>query len=66
MKKINNKLAMALLRGAVALSGIMATMIIVLFTENLKSCMLTLLIGVSTVVLVDEIILSHGETIPND
>lgn len=54
MKKINNKLAMALLRGAVALSGIMVTMTVVLFTENLKSCVLVLLVGAVAITLVDE------------
>ena len=54
MKKINNKLAMALLRGAVALSGIIATITVAFFTESLHSCGLTLLVGAIIVTLVDE------------
>lgn len=56
MKKVNNKLAMALLRGAVTLSGLMATMTIALFTESLHSFVLVLLIGAMTITLVEEII----------
>ena len=56
MKKINNKLAMVLLRGAVALSGIMATITVALFTESLNSCALALLVGAITITLVDELI----------
>ena len=54
MKKINNKLATVLLRGVVALSGLMATMTLVLFTESLISCAWVLLVGTIIVVLVDE------------
>lgn len=54
MKKMNNKLAMALLRGAVALSGLMATMTVALFTESLQSCGLVLLVGAIAITLVDE------------
>lgn len=56
MKKVNNKLAMALLRGAVALSGIIATITVALFTENLNSCVLVLLVGAIAITLVDELI----------
>lgn len=49
-----NKLAMALLRGVVALSGLMATMTLALFTESLTSCAWVLLVGTIIVVLVDE------------
>ena len=56
MKRINNKLAMALLRGAVALSGIMATVCVALFTESLNSCVLTLLVGAIIITLVDELV----------
>ena len=58
MKKINNKLAMALLRGAVALSGLMATIIAALFTESLSSCALILLIGGVAITLADESIIN--------
>ena len=56
MKKVNNKLAMALLRGAVTLSGLMTTMTVALFTESLHSFVLVLLIGAMTITLVEEII----------
>lgn len=59
MKRINNKLAMALLRGAVALSGIMTTVCVAFFTESLNSCILALLTGASVTVLIDEIILNY-------
>lgn len=58
MKKINNKLAMALLRGVVALSGIMSTITVALFTERLNSCVLALLVGAIIITLVDESIKS--------
>lgn len=58
MKKMNNKLAMALLRGAVALSGLMATMTIALFTESLSSCVLALLVGALVIVVIDEMIIN--------
>ena len=56
MKRINSKLAMALLRGTVAFSGLMATMTVALFTESLHSLVLVLLIGALTITLIDEII----------
>ena len=57
MKRINNnKLAVILLRGVTALSGLMATMCVALFTESLRSCALTLLIGTIAIILIDEII----------
>ena len=56
MKKVNNNLAMALLRGAVTLSGLMTTMTVALFTESLHSFILVLLIGAMTITLVNEII----------
>lgn len=58
MKKINNKLAMVLLRGTVALSGIMATMTVALFTESLNSCVLALLVGALVTVVIDEMIIN--------
>lgn len=56
MKKVNDNLAITLLRGVVAVSGIMATMTIALFTESLNSCVLVLLIGAIAITLVDELI----------
>lgn len=54
MKKVNNKLAMALLRGTIALSGIMTTITIALFTESLTSCVTALLVGALIITLIDE------------
>ena len=54
MKKVNNKLAMALLRGTIALSGIMTTITIALFTESLTSCVTALLVGALIISLIDE------------
>jgi hypothetical protein len=55
MKRINNKtLAMALLRGAVALSGLMATMTFALFTESWNSLFAVSLAGLIITVLLDE------------
>lgn len=63
MKRIQNKsLAMALLRGAVALSGLMATVCVALFMESWNSLFAVSLLGITVVVLIDENIkaLSHG------
>jgi hypothetical protein len=55
MKRINNKnLAMALLRGAVALSGLMATVCFALFCESWNSCFAVALCGLTVTVLTDE------------
>ena len=55
MKRIINKfLAIALLRGAVALSGLMATVTFALFTESWNSCFAVALIGVTATVIMDE------------
>lgn len=55
MKRINNKsLAMALLRGAVALSGLMATVCFALFTESWNSLFAVSLTGLAITVLLDE------------
>ena len=56
MKKIDNNLVVALLRGATTLSGLMTTMTVALFTESLHSFVLVLLIGAMTITLVEEII----------
>ena len=56
MKKIDNNLVVALLRGVTTLSGLMATMTIALFTESLHSFVLVLLIGAMTTTLINEII----------
>ena len=56
MKKIDNNLVVALLRGATILSGLMTTMTVALFTESLHSFVLVLLIGAMTITLVEEII----------
>lgn len=60
MKRITNKsLAMALLRGAVALSGLMATMTFALFTESWNSLFAVSLAGLTITVLLDETIKSN-------
>ena len=56
MKKIDNNLVVALLRGATTLSGLMTSMTVALFTESLHSFVLVLLIGAMTITLVEEII----------
>lgn len=56
MKKINNKLAIALLRGVVTLNGFMVTMCVALFMESLNSFVVALLVGALIIVLVDETI----------
>jgi len=59
MKRINNKtLAMALLRGAVALSGLMATACFALFCDSWNSLFAVSLTGLAAVVLLDETIKS--------
>lgn len=60
MKRITNKnLAMALLRGAVALSGLMATVCTALFCESWNSLFAVSLAGLAAVVLLDETIKSN-------
>lgn len=51
---MSKKLAKALHRVVVTISGIMTTMTVILFTENLKSCMLVLLVGAIVINLIDE------------
>ena len=50
---------MALLRGAVALSGLMATACFALFTESWNSLFVVCLFGLTITVLLDEIIKSN-------
>lgn len=60
MKRIQNKnLAMALLRGAVALSGLIATVCFALFCESWNSLFAVSLAGITVVVLTDENIKSQ-------
>lgn len=54
MKRINKKLAMTILRGVVALSGLMATGCVALFTESWNSLFIVSLVGITIVVLIDE------------
>ena len=54
MKKITNKsLQTALIRGAVAVSGCMATAITALFFENIYGILTTLFLGAGIVALID-------------
>lgn len=60
MKRITNKsLAMALLRGAVALSGLMVTVCFALFCESWNSLFAVSLAGLTITVLLDETIKSN-------
>ena len=60
MKRITNKnLAMVLLRGAVALSGLMATACFALFCESWNSLFVVCLFGLTVTVLLDETIKSN-------
>ena len=64
MKRIQSKsLAMALLRGAVVLGGLMATACFTLFTESWDSLFAVALIGITATILFDECLkrLSHAE-----
>jgi hypothetical protein len=54
MKRLPNKLAMALLRGAVALAGIACTLTMMLFATNLCLLCLTAFAGTYTIILIDE------------
>lgn len=60
MKRINNKnLAVALLRGVTALSGLMATVCAAFFTESWNSLFAVILLGVTATVLIDEVIINN-------
>ncbi len=55
MKRIQNKsLAMVLLRGAVVLSGLMATTCFALFAESWNSCFAVALCGLTVTILMEE------------
>lgn len=57
MKRINNKsLQTALLRGAVAVSGCMATAITSLFFDSIYGVAVTLFLGAGMIALIDEVI----------
>lgn len=61
MKKITNKqLQAALLRGAVLVSGCMATAITALFFENIYGILTTLFLGAATIALIDETITTNS------
>lgn len=60
MKKItNSKLQTVLLRGAVLVSGCVATAITALFIENIYGVVVTLFLGAAIVVLIDEQIVNN-------
>lgn len=57
MKRINNKsLQAALLRGAVAVSGSMLTVITALFFDSIYGVAVTLFLGAGMIALIDEVI----------
>ena len=60
MKRINNKsLQTALLRGAVLVSGSMATIITTLFFDSIYGVAATLCLGAATIALIDEAITNN-------
>lgn len=60
MKKITNKsLQAALLRGAVLMSGGMATAIISLFFDSIYGVVVTLFLGAGMIALIDETITNN-------
>ena len=60
MKKLNlhSQVAMAVLRAAVALSGILCTFIEMLFTTSIGSAFAVALLGTGVIVLLDEHLLT--------
>ncbi len=54
MKKINSKLASALLRGAVALSGITCTLTVMLFVDSWYGILAVAFVGAGIVSTIDE------------
>lgn len=54
MKKINNNLAMALLRGAIVLAGSMATVVTMLFCTSIYGIIATAMIGGFAIALITE------------
>ena len=62
MKKITNrKLQTALLRGAVLLSGCMATVMVALFCNTLSGVVLSLILGATIIALIDDIIVENSK-----
>lgn len=62
MKKITNKsLQAALLRGAVLVSGSMATVMVALFCNTLSGVVLSLILGTVVTVLIDDIIVENSK-----
>ena len=60
MKRISNKsLQAALLRGAVLVSGGLATAIISLFFDNIYGVVVTMFLGAGMIALIDEIIINN-------
>lgn len=64
MKRINNKsLQAALLRGAVAVSGSIATIITALFFDSIYGVIVTLFLGAGMIALIDEVIVTNQKNI---
>ena len=62
MKKITNrKLQTALLRGAVLLSGCMATVMVTLFCNTLSDVILSLILGATIIALIDDTIIENSK-----
>lgn len=62
MKKINShKLQTALLRGAVLLSGGMATVMVALFCSTLSGVVLSLILGTVVTVIIADIIIENSK-----
>lgn len=64
MKRINNKsLQAAFLRGAVAVSGCMATAITSLFFDSIYGVAVTLFLGAGMIALIDEVVINNQKNI---
>jgi hypothetical protein len=64
MKRITNKsLQTALLRGAVLVSGSMATIITTLFFDSIYGVAVTLCLGAGIIALIDEVIVTNQKNI---
>ncbi len=67
MKKItNSKIQTALLRGAVLVSGGMATAITALFFEDIYGVLTTLFLGAAVIALIDETIVFNSKIRNNE
>jgi len=67
MKKItNSKIQTALLRGAVLVSGGLATAIISLFIDNIYGVLTTLFLGAGMIALIDETIVFNSKIRNNE